>query len=176
VNAQGVGLLLLVDNGNTTTQENVKVTESTISGTGLFGNNGVVVHYSGIGKLQFFAGQKFFEDYAIGGSTPTAAFSNPIEIDGSAKGGLFVNAGVNSSSNLDLILKNANPAPNSATLHFIALGAVLNPSTPPIGNGSPDLSGSEVATFPNGGHSAVFYSDFSEILAINHFPIINPGN
>lgn len=174
VTVSGVGLLVVADNGNNATQEIVTVTESTISATGLFGNDAVVVNYSSIGKLQFLAGEAF-EKYAIGPSTSTAAFSNQIEIDGATTGSLFINVGVDASSNLDLVLKNANPADNSARLFFTALGATLNPVHPPIGDGSPDLSGSEVAFFPDGGHSVVFYSDFSDIIAIDRLPNANPG-
>jgi hypothetical protein len=173
VSVSNVGLLKLDDHGNQTTQEKVTVTESTISGTGLFGNNAAVVSYSNVGKLQFLAGDKN-EQYFVHGSSPTAAFNNfgkPIEIDGSADGSLFVDASVTSSSNLELVAKNASKADNSATLVVFAPGATLNPIRSPIGTGAPNLSGAEAAFFPNGGHSAVFYQDFSEVLGINHIPV-----
>jgi hypothetical protein len=188
VNVQGAGLLLLIDDGNNTAQENVKVTPTTISGTGLFGSTNTVLHalakastivgigpivnnapevqYSGIGQLQILAGQGF-EKYSVSGTN----FTNPIEIDGSSKGGLQVSVSVNASSNLDLVLHNNSRALNSADLIFVALGATVN--RPPFSEtGAPILSGAEVAAFPNGGRSIVDYSDFSEVLAINHFPVI----
>jgi hypothetical protein len=174
VNVQGAKQLVVVDAGNTTTQEKVTVTESSISGTGLFGNNAAVVNYSNVGKLQFLAGEKH-EQYFVHGSTPTAAFnnfSNPIEIDGSANGGLFVDASVTASSNLELVAKNASKADNSATLVVFAPGATLNPVKPPFSEtGAPVLSGAEAAFFPNGSHSAVVYQDFSTVLGINHIPV-----
>jgi hypothetical protein len=191
VNVQGVGLLLLIDDGNTTTQENVKVTPTTISGTGLFGSTSTVVHafakastivgtgpigvnvpelqYSNIGKLQILAGQKF-EKYSVSGTN----FTNPIEIDGSAQGGLSINVGVNASSNLHLVLHNNSRSLNSADLIFAALGATVN--RPPFSEtGAPDLSGTEVGIFPNGVESAVTYTDFSEVLAIGSHTIGGGG-
>jgi hypothetical protein len=174
VSVENVGTLVIADSGNHTTQENVRVTESTISGTGLFGNSTAEVKYSTVGKLDIFAGQER-EQYTVTGSTPTVAFnnfSNPIEIDGSANGGLFVDASVNSNTNLDLVVRNASKADNSATLVLFAPGATLNPIKNPISEtGAPILSGAEAAFFANGGHSAVFYQDFSEVLGINHVPV-----
>jgi hypothetical protein len=171
---RGVQLVRILDGGNHTTQENVLVTESTISGTGLFGNNAVVVHYHNIGKLDIFSGQEF-EKYAIAGSTPTASFRNPIEIDGASEGGLFVTVGVDPRSNLDLVLHNASTGRLSGDLIFTALGATFNPSTPPTSdNFAPTLSGSEVAAFAGGAHSIVDFSDFSEVIAINHLIPVNP--
>jgi hypothetical protein len=174
VSVKNVGTLVIADEGNNTTQENVQVTESTISGTGLFGNDAVVVHYNTIGKLDIYSGQKF-ENYAIAGSTQTAGFRNQIMIDDSAEGGLFVTVGVDPRSNLDLVLDNASTGRLSADLIFTALGATFNPSSPPVSdNFAPTLSGSEIATFPDGGHSIVHFSDFSEVVAINHLIPVNP--
>jgi hypothetical protein len=169
VNVQGARQLVVDDTNNTTTQENVRVTESTISGTGLFGNSAAVVDYSNIGKLQFFAGQKF-EKYIIDGSTATAAFSTPIEIDGSANGSLFVDVVAESNSNLHVVVHNASKADNSADLVFVALGAAISPSRALFSDsGAPIFSGGAEATFFNGGHSTVAFSDFSEVLPISHF-------
>jgi hypothetical protein len=189
VNVQGVGLLL-VDDVDNTTQENVKVTPTTISG--LFGGtNSTVLHalanaptiighgpilssapivqYSGVGKIQFFAGQKF-EKYSVSG----ANFTTPIEIDGSSQGGLQISVGVGPTSNLHMVVHNASTALNSADLIFTALGATVN--RPPFSEtGAPDLSGSEVAFFPNGVESAVTYTDFSEVLAIGSHTIGGGG-
>lgn len=171
VSVSNVGLLTLDDHNNDTTQENVKVTESTISGAGLFGNNAVVVNYNGLGKVQFLAGE-FGEKYAVSSSTPTAAFHTPIEIDGSADGTLFVSAGVDSNSNLDLVVKNANKADNSATLIFSAPGAAISPTRNPFSeNGVPDLTGGAEASFFNGGHSIVDFTDFSAVLLDNRIPV-----
>jgi hypothetical protein len=171
VSVSNVGLLTVDDHNNDTTQENVKVTESTISGTGLFGNNAVVVNYKGLGKVQFLAGE-FGEKYAVGGSTPTAAFSTEIEIDGSADGALTVSADMDSNTNLDLVLKNASKADNSATLVFFAPGAAISPTRNPFSeNGAPDLTGGAEASFLNGGHSNVDFTDFSTVVLDNRIPV-----
>jgi hypothetical protein len=171
VSVSNVGLLTVDDHNNETTQENVKVTESTISGAGLFGDNAVMVNYTGLGKVQFLAGE-MAEKYAVGGSTPTAAFTSKIEIDGSANGSLSVSADVDSNTNLCLFLKNADKADNSATLVFFAPGAVLTPTSNPFSeNGAPILTGGAEASFFNGGHSLVEFTDFSTVLLDNHVPI-----
>jgi hypothetical protein len=187
VTVHGVGLLLVDDVDNNTTQENVKVTPTTISGTGLFGSTSTVLHenakastnigigsignnapevqYDGIGKLQFFAGQGF-EKYSVSG----ANFSNPIEIDGSSAGGLDINVGVVATSNLHMVVNNASKASGSAELVFSAPGATV--TKPPFQDSiAPDLSGTEAATFPIGVQSAVTYTDFSDVLAFGRQPL-----
>jgi hypothetical protein len=182
VNVTGVGLLLVDDVDNNSVQENVKVTPTTISGTGLFGTTSTVLHalhtdvkavpiisgifnfspelqYSGVGKIQIFTGQEF-EKYSVGG----ANFTTPIEIDGSAKGGLDIAVGVVATSNLHMVVNNGGH--NAATLSFVAAaGSTVN--VPPFQeNGLPDLSGSEVAIFANEPESVVSYTNFSNVLAI----------
>ncbi len=170
VAVHNVGTLEIADAGNRTTQEKVTVTESTVSGTGLFGNSAAKVQYDVIGKLDILSGQES-ENYSVAASTSTAAFGNQIEIDGASHGGLLVNVGVDASSKLDLLVNNASTADNSATLIVTALGATFNPSQPPVSNNfAPTLKGSEVATFANGAHSIVVYNDFADVIAINHLP------
>jgi hypothetical protein len=185
VNVQGAQLLEVVDDGNNTVQENVKVTPTTISGSGLFGGstttvlhadvkaatiigtigpivlNTPEVQYSGVGKLQFFAGQ-MDEKYSVGG----ANFTTPIEIDGSAQGRLQIDVGVGATSNLHMVVHNASTAAGSAQLTFVAAAGSTVDVPPFQENIAPDLSGTEVAIFANEPESVVSYTDFSDVLAV----------
>jgi hypothetical protein len=172
-------MLYVYDSGNNTVQENVKVTPTTISGSGLFGTTSTVLHadvkaasiigilnnspevqYSGVGKIQIFTGQ-MYEKYSVGG----ANFTTPIEIDGSAEGGLQISVGVGPTSNLNLAVHNGSHAVNSAELVFDAPGATVSPSRISL-TGVPNLSGGVGASFVNGVQSVVSYTDFSAVLSI----------
>ncbi len=79
VSVSGVGLLFLSDSANVSTPENVTVTESTIAGTGLFGNNGVKLFYSNVGTVSMVTGQDGAE-YVVEGSHSGAKFTSHIDI------------------------------------------------------------------------------------------------
>jgi hypothetical protein len=79
VAAFGVGDLFLSDSGNVATPENVKVTESTISGLGLFGNNGVTLSYGNVGTVNLVTGQDTAA-YTVIGSHAGAQFNSKITI------------------------------------------------------------------------------------------------
>jgi hypothetical protein len=112
---QGGAFLEVADGGNGTTREQVTVTESTVSGTGLFGNNGVVVHYRGT-QPQFITG-RLANTYTVAGSHPGAHFGNGITIsDEFPSAGLSVTVNVDDGSGLNLDLFNANATTGSLTI------------------------------------------------------------
>ncbi|HLJ91924.1 MAG TPA: hypothetical protein VKU02_01895 [Gemmataceae bacterium] len=155
---ENVGTLYVLDSGNNTTQENVLVTESTISGIGLFGNNAVVVHYSLTGVLALGTGQ-LANTYAIAASTPGATFASRIDIGDESAVGLSVVVTLDAESGLNLNLTN-NPFRNSpapASLFISGFGGTFSDPTP-----NPS-SGTEIVTFPGGLDSEVTYSGFSSV-------------
>jgi hypothetical protein len=155
---EGVGRLALTDPGNHTTQEHVTVTESTISGTGLFGNNAAVVHYNDIGSVQIVTGE-LADTYAIAGSKPGARFSSPIEIDDNSAVGLNIAVTLDAGSGLDLDLNNTNfrPNPAPASLFISAVDGTFSHPTPPLPTGIEDV------TFAGGLTSEVIYSGFTSV-------------
>ncbi len=136
VNVQNAQQLVVIDLDNNTTQENVNVTESTISGTGLFGNNSVVVTYSldktpsGLG-LMFFTSQQA-DTYTVANSSPNASFSTFVTIVDDSNVGLNTLVTVSGNSDLNLTLLNQNNLPNN-DLSITALdgGRFVNPNPHP---------------------------------------------
>jgi hypothetical protein len=145
-------ILNILDGGNATTQENIKVTESTISGTGMFGNNSVVIHYED--TVPTFETGRLTNIYTVAGSHVGATFfPGGISInDDFSTAGLIVRVDVDSASGLHLGLFNKNPAAGS--LFMSAVGATFNPSTPTTPSGSEDI------VFTSGLTSTVFYEGF----------------
>jgi hypothetical protein len=160
VSVEGVKVVRITDGGNFTTQEFVTVTESTISGTGLFGNNNVVVSYSNVGDLKIVTGA-LVEAYTVTASQQGATFTTPISIEDESEFGLSVGVGLNNNRGLDLSLDNAvraNPAP--ASLNIFALDATVNPFTTP--------TGSESVTFAGGLTDEIHYRDFDNVVVTTH--------
>jgi hypothetical protein len=168
----GVNTLVLDDSGNHTTPENVRVTESTISGTGLFGNNAAVVHYSDTGHLQILTGTAA-DTYAVRGSKPGAHFDSSIEIDDDfAAGGLNVGVAVDAGSGLHLhldaffttIFVKGQLAPATqppVSLSLFGLHGRYSQPTPTL----PD--GDETVTFAGGLTSDVSYQGFTSVSLAN---------
>jgi hypothetical protein len=157
----GVGELVLNDSGNNTTPENVKVTQSIISGTGLFGNNAAVVEYHNTGHVQISTGEQA-DTYTIAGSKPGAHFGSSIEIDDNSTVGLNVAVALDAGSGLDLHLNNgllANPAP--ASLLISAPQGTYSPPAPPL------PTGGETMTFAGGLTSYVIYQGFTSVDLAN---------
>ncbi len=133
VSVVGAKQLEIVDSGNNTTQENVTVTESTITGTGLFGNNAVQVAYGDIGRLQIFTGDLTSgpaESYTVKNSAASAGstgpiFTTPINIQDDATTGLNVAAVVTPASHLNLTLNPEGTTAGPTTVNFTALGATF---------------------------------------------------
>jgi hypothetical protein len=118
VSIQNVGALNIYDGGNTTTKENVTLTPSSITGTGLFGPNGSVQYSSTpLGRLvpQIFAGQ-LHETYTVSAPNNSSFFASGlfdrIEQD-STTGGLSVTVDVTAFTDLDLVLISKDPAASS---------------------------------------------------------------
>jgi hypothetical protein len=147
-------ILNILDGGNGTTQENMTVTESTISGTGMFGNNGVVVHYEE--TVPTFETGRLANTYTVADSHPGATFFSGVSInDDFSNAGLSVQVSVDSGSALHLSLFNKDPA--SGSLFISTVSGTFNPPAPT----TPD--GSETVTFTSGSTSTVFYEGFNSV-------------
>jgi hypothetical protein len=95
--------LVVNNSGNTSTFENVTVTDHTISGSGLFGNNNVIVSYSNVGTLILDTGH-VSDTYTVVGSRPGARFSSTIDIIDLCAGQFHADVFVDSGSHLNLSL------------------------------------------------------------------------
>jgi hypothetical protein len=113
--------LIVSDTGNVSTQENVKVTEKNISGTGLFGNNAAVVSYSGVSTVALFSGQ-LSDTYTVEGSSPTAEFSSQINIFDDSNKLFDAKVDLDSHSHLSLELDKLSTQ-GVADLYINALGS-----------------------------------------------------
>jgi hypothetical protein len=167
VSVFGVLVLSMDDRGNRTTQENVTVTESTVSATGLFGNSAVTVKYSNTASVGFLTGQ-LAETYTVRASKPGALFSSRIFItDGFPTGSLTVNVIVDPGSGLNLQLFHlrnlSGNAPTSLT--FVALGATFSEPSPPTG--APFFDGTVDANFAGGRTSEIQYLGIEDVTLIN---------
>jgi hypothetical protein len=152
---EGANALQVLDGGNVTTQENMTVTESTISGIGMFGNNAVVVTYEGVGFLDIETGQ-LANKYTVAGSHPGAQFVSQISLnDDFSHAGMSVQVSVDSGSGLGLAMFNQNPA--NGSLSISAAGGTYSPSIGTIPNGFQNI------LFAKGLTSAVEYSGFDEV-------------
>jgi hypothetical protein len=163
VSVANAGVLDIADGGNVTTKENVTVTESTVSGTGLFGAHGSV-HYSsltpGLLTPSIFTGQ-LSETYTVTTSQPGASFNSQgraiLISDASTTGGLSVHVLVNANSDLSLSLVSKDPAVSSLFISAPA-GSGFNPfvMTHP--------TGFEQVFAPGALHSSsVFYNGFASV-------------
>jgi hypothetical protein len=184
VTVENVGTLVIGDAANHTTPENVKVTESTISGTGLFGNSAAVVHYSGTGHVQIHTGAAA-DTYTIAGSKPGAHFGSSIGIDDEfASGGLNVGVTVDAGSGLDLRLfaffttifvkgehllgQDVSLGQPPVTLSLLGLHGKYSQPTPTL----PD--GDETVTFAGGRTSGVNYEGFTSVTLDNPNGTVGP--
>jgi hypothetical protein len=150
----GAARLFIEDGGNKTTSENVKVTESTVSGTGLFGNNSVVVHYISA-PLQLDPGQ-LANTYTVVASHAGARFNSPILInDVSSSKVQNIVVDLDSGSGLNLELFDLHPA--TAHLFIAAPGGKFNPTKPVTPNGK------EAVSFTGGLNSTVTYFGFDTV-------------
>jgi hypothetical protein len=125
--------LYVVDNGNVSTQENVTVTESTISGTGLFGNSNVTLTYRGVGLVSIGAGTQA-DNYTVIGSQPNAVFTSRIDISSHSDVGFRADVFVNSASHLNLSLFNeVSQVPAQLFVHPSSDGTAVFAGTLPNG-------------------------------------------
>jgi hypothetical protein len=157
---EGVDFLDLSDGGNATAQENVTVTESTISGRGLFGNNSVVLTYEAVNNLTILTG-RLVENYTVTGSHPGATFGTQVAIDNNNTGnsGLNIRVDVDSGSGLFLATDSNNPAESS-----LVISAPSNASfSPPVGS---IPRGQEQISFAGGLTSTVIYDGFDSVTFV----------
>ncbi len=163
VQVTGVGFLLVDDSGNAKTQESVNVSESTISGTGLFGNSAVTLTYNDPAgaTLSLVTGQ-LADTYTIAGSKQGANFGSDIEITSESKKDLSVTARVDAGSGLNLELTNVHVGQPvvPASLAIIALGGTFSRVPPSVPIGLEDV------TFPNGLLSEIGYDGFQNVTLI----------
>ncbi len=161
VQVRNVGVLDIADGGNVTTKENVTVTESSITGTGLFGPGGSV-QYSfssepGLLVPAIFTG-RLANTYTVTTSSPGATFNSRGDAilieDDSTTGGLSVTVDVNGNTDLSLSLVSKSPAASSL---FIAAppGSAYLPFV------MPTPEGFEQVDAPGAAHAtSIFYNGF----------------
>jgi hypothetical protein len=139
VSVSGAGLLEILDEGNVKTREQVTVTESTVTGKGLFGNDGVVLTYSA--PLLGIGTGRLANTYTVAPSHPGARFSGTIGIaDDSSDAGLSVHVSVDPGSGLHLDLSNKDPKTGSLAISAAPgafhTHATFNPQVPTTPNGT----------------------------------------
>ena len=162
VSVKGVKSLAIADFDNTKTRENVTVTESTIKGTGLFGNSSVLVNYSNVKNLAIFTGELVRglpESYTIEGSH----FTTAINLVDDAEVGLTVQVNLTASSNLNLNVQNGEgQSVGPATVDVNAPGATFNLTQDSAG-------GSDTVTFgkPNTTSTIDFEADLGKVTVHN---------
>jgi hypothetical protein len=128
VTVSGVGTMFLSDSGNVSSPENVKVTESTISGLGLFGNNGVTLFYSNVGTVNLVSGQDS-DVYTVVGSHTGARFTSRINITDFSTQFFLANVFVDSGSHLSLSLSNITKQPAAELFVHPSGGTATLPGT-----------------------------------------------
>jgi hypothetical protein len=107
VTVEGASYLQVNNSGNVTTKENVTVTDRTISGSGLFGNNGSLT-YGGVQQIDMLTGQ-LLDVYTVTPSSPNARFTSAIDIFSNSSVGFHVTVDLNAPSDLNLTLYNQRP-------------------------------------------------------------------
>jgi hypothetical protein len=105
VQVSNVGSLIVANSGNDSTKETVTVTQSSISGTGLFGNNAAVVKYSGVGTVDINSGQ-LQDSYTVEASSSTASFSSQINLFDDSSEGFSAHVFLDAKTDLHLSLQN----------------------------------------------------------------------
>jgi hypothetical protein len=156
VSVVGAGLLLVENNGNHTLAEDVTVTESSISGVGLFGNNAAEVTFNGVSTVSILSGAAA-DTYNIEGTTPGQNIPQINIFDDSAVS-FSATVDVNSMSRMNVQLFNESTNPHArASLTIDAVGGHFSNPHPQPGNGSEDV------TFSNGNSDAVAYFGFTSI-------------
>jgi hypothetical protein len=152
VTVENASYLVVNDSGNVSTFENVLVTDHTISGTGLFGNDAPTLSYFGIGLIDVLTGQ-LADGYTVAPSSPNAVFTSNIDIFSNSYWAFHVTVDVNAASHLNLSLDNLHP--QLGVLVVNSNGAVLLPGTHP--NGTIDVFFSGQAT------SVISYGGFDDV-------------
>src|SRR5262249_8119469 len=121
---EGAAALQILDGGNATTQEDMTVTETRISGNGMFGSNSVVVTYEDITETNIETG-RLANSYTVAHLNPNIPFVGGLGISNDfSNAGLFVGVAVDSKSGLNLGLFNQSPA--AGILSISASGGTFN--------------------------------------------------
>jgi hypothetical protein len=155
VTVQGVGGLSLLDNGNDTTAQNVTVTEKSVSGTGLFGNDNPTLSYAGVSNLSINSGQ-LADQYTVEGSGPYVQFSTKISITDSSNTGFRTDVYVGIFADLNLSVVNPTElAAAQLVIHTISSQTVSDPS--PM-QGVVDVTFADVFT------SQISYDGFTPVV------------
>jgi hypothetical protein len=155
----GVGTMFLSDSGNTSTPEQVTVTQSTVSGTGLFGNNGATLFYFNVGTVSLVTGQDG-AGYAVEASHPGAQFTSKINITyfstTLANVPIRADVFVDSGSRLNLQLFNVTKQDAELDIHTTGIAGL--PGT---------LNGTVDVTFPGvpNSLSQISYEGFDLVFA-----------
>ena len=157
VSVNGVGKLIVQDGGNHSTQEHVTVTESTVSGTGLFGSSAVKLSYSNVANMEIDTGH-LANAYTFVGSRPGATFGTKITLNDFSEARLNVLVALDSGSHLNVALLNTfatHPAP--ASLFISAPHGTFSHPTPNLPAGIEDVF------FAGGLTSEVVYNGFTSV-------------
>jgi hypothetical protein len=156
VTVEGGEFLVVNDGGNVSTFEQVRVTEQTISGSGLFGSSNVTLEYGGINEINIVTGQ-LANGYTVAPSSPNAVFNSILNIDSNSYMAFHVNVSVNSASHLNLTLFNGKPQQDHAVLDVTSTGGSLDFSNT-FPNGTVD------AFFAGQATSQIFYNGFENVF------------
>jgi hypothetical protein len=156
VTVLGVGKLQVSDNGNNTTQENVSVTESTISGPGLFGNSAVVLEYINTASVVINTGQ-LADAYTVAASVG-GSFHSLITIDDGSTTALNVQVTVGSNSDLELIVVGNSEVLNASVSITAEDGGTFSSPKPHF------LEGTEFVAFAGVQSSQVAYIHCGVVL------------
>ena len=108
VTVEGGASMIVNNSGNTTTFETVKVTEQSISGSGLFGSANVTLQYGGIKAVSILTGQ-LADGYTIAPSSANAVFFGTLTISSTSYWAFNVKVNVDAASDLNLTLFNQRP-------------------------------------------------------------------
>jgi hypothetical protein len=149
VTVENASYLVVNDSGNVSTDEFVTVTDHTIGGTGLFGNNAATLSYFDIGQIDLLTGQ-LRDGYTVAPSSPNAVFTSNINLFSNSNIAFDVTVDVNAPSHLNLSLNN---------LHR-QLGVLVVNS-----NGGVDLPG----THPNGTIDVFFVGKPTSVISYGGF-------
>lgn len=155
ITVEGGSSMVVNNSGNYKTFETVKVTESTISGSGLFGNSNVTLEYGGIKAVKILAGQ-LADGYTITPSSANAVFFGTLTISSTSSWAFHVNVTVNAASHLNLSLFNQRPQLGVLDLTSTNGGVAKFSGTTP--GGSIDVLFGGIAT------SHISYNGFDDVF------------
>ena len=130
VTVQRLASLSVLDNGNVSTTQNVTVTEKSISGTGLFGRNSVVLSYAGVANISIYSGQ-LADQYTVEASQPGQGFLSKITITDFSTTSFRADVYVYPFSGLNMSIFNAQPlSVASLYIHTVPEETVSDPGPP----------------------------------------------